>query len=129
MNYIQELRNEAILLTMEEGYSVKAALWTAYKSEHHRHEHWIVLNGVTNAHLIRGASDSGTVRTEDSETRSACAGEVAITQGEPSTGSSCSEESWSKEQRQRKRKIRREESTRWPTVEFFSLQVFGSSTS
>ena len=54
MNYEQELRNEAIRLAMEEGYPIKSALWTAYRNEHHRNEHWIMLIGVTNADLIRG---------------------------------------------------------------------------
>ena len=54
MNYEQELRNGAIRLAMEEGYPIKCALWTAYRNEHHRNEHWIMLIGVTNADLIRG---------------------------------------------------------------------------
>ena len=52
MNNEQQLRNEAIRLTTEEGYPTKAALSTAYRNDHHRNEHWIMLIGVTNAHLI-----------------------------------------------------------------------------
>ena len=58
MCYEQELRNELIRLTTEDGYPIKAALWTAYRNDHHRNEHWIMLIGVTNAHLIRGGADS-----------------------------------------------------------------------
>ena len=54
----QELRNEAIRLTTEGGYPIKAALWTAYGDDHHRNEHWIMLIGDTNAQLIRGGADS-----------------------------------------------------------------------
>ena len=54
MNYEQELRNEAIRLTQEEGYPIKAALWAAYRNDHHRNENWVMLIGVSNAHLIRG---------------------------------------------------------------------------
>ena len=70
LNYEQELRNEAIRLTMEEGYSTKAAPWTAYKHEHLRDEHWIMLIGVTNAHLIRGASDRNKLDQQLAQARS-----------------------------------------------------------
>ena len=56
LNYTQELRNEAIRLTMEEGFPIKSALWAAYRNEHHRNEHWVMLIGITNAELIRGGS-------------------------------------------------------------------------
>ena len=39
MCYEQELRNELIRLTTEDGYPIKAALWTAYRNDHHRNEH------------------------------------------------------------------------------------------
>ena len=57
LNSEQELRNEAIRLTMEEGFPIKSALWVAYRNEHHRSEHWVMLIGITNAELIRGGSE------------------------------------------------------------------------
>ena len=111
VNYAQELRNEAIRLTMEEGYSIKGALWTAHKNEHQR-----ALDYVDRSHecpldprSLRQQED-GSVRTEDSQTRAeTCAGKVTFTQEKQSTNCSRSEESWSEEQSQRKRKVSREE--------------------
>ena len=69
MNYEQELRNEAIRLAMEEGYPIKCALWTAYRNEHHRNEHWIMLIGVTNADLIRGGGGTDSKKISQYEQR------------------------------------------------------------
>ena len=42
LNNEQELRNEEIRLTTEGGCPIKAVLWTAYRNEHRRNEHWIM---------------------------------------------------------------------------------------
>ena len=48
MEYEFQLRREAMKLCREQGYSIQAALWAAYRNQEHRMKHWITLLSVAN---------------------------------------------------------------------------------
>ena len=48
MEYEFQLRREAMKLCREQGYSIQAALWAAYRNQEHRMKHWITLLSIAN---------------------------------------------------------------------------------
>ena len=58
-----QLRKEAFRLTREEGLSIAAALWQAYRSPQHRMEHWITFLTVANAK----SEKEGKSKSEDAQ--------------------------------------------------------------
>ena len=48
MEYEFQLRREAMKLCREQGYSIQAASWAAYRNQEHRMKHWITLLSIAN---------------------------------------------------------------------------------
>ena len=46
--YEFRLRRETMKLCREQGYSIQAALWVAYRNQEHRLKHWITLFSIAN---------------------------------------------------------------------------------
>ena len=49
LEYEFQIRKEAISLTRSRGLSIQSALWSVYRNEHHRMEHWVTLLTIANA--------------------------------------------------------------------------------
>ena len=56
MEYEFQLTREAMKLCREQGYSIQAALWAAYRNQEHRMNHWVTLLSIANT---RGDTTSG----------------------------------------------------------------------
>ena len=55
LEYEFQLRKEALRRCFEEGYSIQAALWSAYADPQHRMKHWVQLLAIANC---RGSSSN-----------------------------------------------------------------------
>ena len=53
MEYESQLRREAMKLCREQGYSIQAALWAAYRNQEHCMKHWITLLSIANTRCDR----------------------------------------------------------------------------
>ena len=49
LEYEFQLRKEAIRLTVEENFSIQAALWHAFEDQQHKLTHWVQLLTIANA--------------------------------------------------------------------------------
>ena len=49
MEHEFQLRREAMKLCREQGHSIQAALWAAYRNQEHRMKHWVTLLSIANS--------------------------------------------------------------------------------
>ena len=69
MEYEFQLRRDATKLCREQGYSIQAALWVAYRNQEHRMKHWITLLSLANP---RCHTTSGRASREVEQLKKSC---------------------------------------------------------
>ena len=71
LEYECQLRKKAIRLTVEENFSIQAALWHAFEDQHHRLTHWVQLLTIANAQQTCLNEEVSKLRKEVADLRQA----------------------------------------------------------
>ena len=71
LEYEYQLRKEAIRLTVEENFSIQAALWHAFEDQQHKLMRWVQLLTIANAQQASTGGEVAQLRKEVAELRKA----------------------------------------------------------
>ena len=69
LEYEFQLRKEAIRLTVEENFSIQAALWHAFEDQQHKLTHWVQLLTIANAQQACSSDEVSKLRKEVADLR------------------------------------------------------------
>ena len=64
LEYEFQLRKEAICLTVEENFSIQAALWHAFEDQQHKLTHWVQLLTIANAQQACSSDEISKLRKD-----------------------------------------------------------------